>query len=60
MKKLSVKQVTRKSGSASSSRSTLNGKKSSRTQYSNEVGGGFMTFAADYHSPRHHPPKNNK
>lgn len=26
-------------------------------QLNNE--GGFVAFSADYHAPRHHPPKNN-
>lgn len=56
----SVKQVIRKRGInvANSSRS---GKRSLRTRLSGDnIGGGFMSFTADYHSPRHHPPKNNK
>lgn len=39
---------------------SANGKKSLRSHLSDEVGVGFVAFTADYHSPRHHPPKNNK
>ncbi|KAL1370450.1 hypothetical protein AAHE18_01G061100 [Arachis hypogaea] len=36
-------------------------KRSLRSRLGGEiVDGGFVAFTADYHSPRHHPPKNNK
>ncbi|XP_057726215.1 protein GOLVEN 5-like [Arachis stenosperma] len=36
-------------------------KRSLRSRLGGEiVDGEFVAFTADYHSPRHHPPKNNK
>ncbi|MED6123933.1 hypothetical protein PIB30_054254, partial [Stylosanthes scabra] len=49
------------SSSSSSSQSNVEIKKRSlRSRLGSEVDGGFVAFTADYHSPRHHPPKNNK
>ncbi|KAI9126468.1 hypothetical protein K1719_002064 [Acacia pycnantha] len=30
-----------------------------RRNWSDEIDKGFVAFSADYHGPRHHPPKNN-
>lgn len=30
-----------------------------RNNWSDEIDKGFVAFSADYHGPRHHPPKNN-
>ncbi|OIW21075.1 hypothetical protein TanjilG_28524 [Lupinus angustifolius] len=60
LKKLSIKQVMRKVGNANKSASRVQGNKGVRSSHLNdEVDNGFMAFTADYHRPKHHPPKNN-
>ncbi|MED6110123.1 hypothetical protein PIB30_040025, partial [Stylosanthes scabra] len=57
---------TKNLNSSSSSSSSLSQsnveikKRSLRSRLGGELDGGFVAFTADYHSPRHHPPKNNK
>ena len=58
--KKSAKQVARKCGNAKLSGSSVEIKRSLTARLSGEVDSGFVAFTADYHSPRHHPPKNNK
>ncbi|KAL1332211.1 hypothetical protein AAHE18_11G011900 [Arachis hypogaea] len=41
-------------------RKYVKNKRSLRSRLGGEIDGGFVAFTADYHSPRHHPPKNNK
>ncbi|KAA8529291.1 hypothetical protein F0562_033910 [Nyssa sinensis] len=40
--------------------SNVKGKQGAKTLHSEEVDvSGFVAFNEDYHSPKHHPPKNN-
>ncbi|KAE9615451.1 hypothetical protein Lal_00020940 [Lupinus albus] len=60
LKKLSIKQVKIKVGNANKSASKVQGNRSVRSSYLyDEVDKGLMAFTADYHRPKHHPPKNN-
>lgn len=58
----SANQVTGKDG-AKGNKGVMNvGNKRNVGQFSEEVNdhkAGFVAFNADYHAPRHHPPKNN-
>lgn len=61
-KKVSVEPqvvVRNKGNYAKSSSSSSKRERSLRSRMSDEVDKGFVAFSADYHAPRHHPPKNN-
>ncbi|KAK2408067.1 hypothetical protein P8452_69973 [Trifolium repens] len=51
-KEKSIGEMDMKKQSVNSPRSSFHGKRSLFDE--------FVAFTADYHPPRHHPPKNNK
>ncbi|CAL0308038.1 unnamed protein product [Lupinus luteus] len=61
MKNLGVNQVImRKVRNANKSTSRVQDNRSLRSSHLyDEVDKGLMAFTADYHRPKHHPPKNN-